>query len=172
MLWPRVMEKDHIDGNDVTVVFTTESKSVVKEQEDFAANQTLQQSYDLNFNFVTNSKDINPDSGFIVEVTGAAHQDTADDAMISSLSSFKTQLLPRMSIGNCCSNFHTMLNDFLMEGCGAAPDNTFYCLQEYEDNPLLQVCCGWHHDCKERKKELRAELQQKLLNASNATTAA
>lgn len=53
-----------------------------------------------------------------------------------------------------------MLNDFLMDGCGAASDNTFMCLQEYED-PSLRVCCGWHHSCKAKKKEL-------LLNMSLA----
>ena len=43
-----------------------------------------------------------------------------------------------------------MLHDFLSEGCGAASDNMFMCLQEYDD-PLLRVCCGWHDECKARK---------------------
>lgn len=77
----------------------------------------------------------------------------ADAIMISALSSLKAQLLPRLSIGNCCSNFHILLNDFLSEGCGAASTNTFQCIQESED-PLLVVCCGWHHDCHDRKEQL------------------
>ena len=81
----------------------------------------------------------------------------ADEVMVSALSSFKAQLLPRVSIGNCCSNFHVLLNDFLSEGCGAARDNTFVCLQEYDD-PLLRVCCGWHPECKEEKKQLLLDM--------------
>jgi hypothetical protein len=67
--------------------------------------------------------------------------------MLSAVSSLMLQLYPRISIGNCCSNFHTLLNDFLSDGCGAASDNTFVCLQEYKD-PRLRVCCGWFKDCK------------------------
>ena len=77
--------------------------------------------------------------------------------MLSAMSSLKAQLLPRVTIGNCCSNFHIMLNDFLSEGCGAASDNTFLCLQEYDD-PLLRVCCGWHNDCKAKKKQFLVNL--------------
>jgi hypothetical protein len=73
--------------------------------------------------------------------------------MLSAISSLKAQLLPRITIGNCCSNFHTLLNDFLSEGCGAASDNTFLCLQENED-PILRVCCGWHKKCIAEKKKL------------------
>lgn len=72
--------------------------------------------------------------------------------MLSAMSSLKAQLLPRISIGNCCSNFHVLLNDLLSEGCGAASDNKFLCLQEYDD-PALRVCCGWHSDCKQQKAD-------------------
>jgi hypothetical protein len=88
----------------------------------------------------------------------------ADAIMISALSSLKAQLLPRLSIGNCCSNFHILLNDFLSEGCGAASINTFQCIQETED-PLLVACCGWHHDCHERKEQLLLEM-----NAANISS--
>lgn len=81
----------------------------------------------------------------------------ADEIMLSAVSSLKAQLLPRISIGNCCSNFHAMLNDFLSEDCGAASSNEFLCLQEYED-PRLKVCCGWHHECKRRKQAYFANL--------------
>jgi hypothetical protein len=73
--------------------------------------------------------------------------------MLSAMSSLKAQLLPRITIGNCCSNFHALLNDFLSEGCGAASENRFLCLQEYED-PALRVCCGWHKQCIAAKQKL------------------
>jgi hypothetical protein len=44
-----------------------------------------------------------------------------------------------------------MLNDFLSEGCGAASDNEFLCLQEYHD-PTLRVCCTWHRGCIDERK--------------------
>lgn len=81
--------------------------------------------------------------------------------MLSSMSSLKLQLLPRVSVGNCCSNFHAMLNDFLSEGCGAAKFNSFLCLQEHDD-PLLQICCGWHHDCIQRKRMFREQYEARL----------
>lgn len=157
-LWSKHRETFHVDVTDVNVVFTTESKSMVQEQKDFAANATLRNQYPYAFNFITNTKDVTPDTGFIKEVQG--HQETASDAMLSSMSSFKAQLMPRVSVGNCCSNFHALLNDFLMEGCGAASENTFLCLQEYED-PLLRVCCGWHHDCKKEKEAYITKLNAK-----------
>jgi hypothetical protein len=88
--------------------------------------------------------------------------------MTAALSSLKAQLLPRVSIGNCCSNFHVLLNDFLSEGCGAASQNTFHCIQESED-PLLVVCCGWHKDCQMRKQQLRLELFGNTSVAMNGT---
>jgi hypothetical protein len=76
---------------------------------------------------------------------------TADDMMVSALSSLLAQLGPvTLSIGNCCSNFHVLLNDLLLESCGAGSsgdyDHTFRCLQETA-NPMLMVCCGWRKEC-------------------------
>ena len=119
------------------IVFTTEAQSVVKEQQAYVSHEQS-----LPFRFITNAHDITPDTGYLVN-----SNITADDAMLSSLSSFQAQLLARTTIGNCCSNFHHMLNDFLMEGCGAASTNSFMCLQE-SDNPMLRICCAWHRNCK------------------------
>jgi hypothetical protein len=55
-------------------------------------------------------------------------------------------MLPRVTLGNCCSNFHILINDFLMEGLGAASSNDFSCFQELPDVEL-RICCGWHHQC-------------------------
>lgn len=141
--------------SDINVLFTTESKAMVQEQKDFASNAAMQSKYPLTFNFVTNSKDVTPDTGFM---KGVRDKNTVEESMLSSISSFKAQMLPRVSIGNCCSNFHALLNDFLMEGCGAASENSFLCLQESED-PALRVCCGWHHACKKAKKKYLEELK-------------
>ena len=174
-----------------TVVFTTEATSMMEEQKAFVAeNQTVSRYPQYNFQYMTNHHDVTPDSGFIRHVgtsrfcrslmsmndsfelhVSNTYMSTivsdfstndADAIMISALSSLKAQLLPRLSIGNCCSNFHVLLNDFLLEGCGAASTNTFHCIQESED-PLLVVCCGWHHDCHDRKEKILFA----MMNATN-----
>ena len=170
-----------------TVVFTTEAKGVVEEQQAWVKNNAQAQS-PFDFDFVTNARDLLPDTGFMRHVgpyrtcnfwfnallcccclsswfplilfTAAKNlgmESDPDANMLSSVSSLKLQLLSRVSIGNCCSNFHAMLNDFLSEGCGAASENTFVCLQEYDD-PLLRVCCGWHKECLAQKNAYRAAL--------------
>lgn len=189
-LWQNHIENGEkkLSTVDPTVVFTTESTSVVKEQQSFVADNG-EANFPFKFEFITNTKDVTPDSGFMKDIgerkisivsnnfskinylrrtTFYLHAllslvynkdviSDADSIMLSAMSSLKAQLLPRITIGNCCSNFHTLLNDFLSEGCGAASDNKFLCLQEYED-PRLRVCCGWHKKCIADK--------QKLINAT------
>ena len=169
-LWKRHLNET--GGNhSPTVVFTTEAKSMMQEQKDWVEGDGLAKS-PFDFEFLTNSRDMMPGSGFIKDVVRRNAGNSDPDAnMLSSMSSLQMQLLPRVSIGNCCSNFHAMLNDFLLEGCGAASDNTFMCLQEYND-PLLRVCCGWHKDCKERKKQALAELESKKASAAETSNAA
>ena len=50
-----------------TVVFTTESKNMVKEQQTFVA-ENIEQKFPFNFTFVTNTQDATPDSGFMKDV--------------------------------------------------------------------------------------------------------
>jgi len=143
-----------------TVIFTTEATDLRKEQEKFAGNSTWQSTLKHRFSFVTNSKDVTPNTGKLKPRHQV--QNSADDIMISSLSSLQAQLLPRISIGNCCSNFHDLLADFLYAGCGAASTNTFVCLQEYPD-PRLRICCGWHENCKKERQRQIALLENQLI---------
>jgi hypothetical protein len=140
-----------------SIVFTTESRSMVEEQEAYEKAMT-----DRRFSFVTNTRDVLPDSGFMKDVEWKAEKNQRDadpDAiMLSAMSSLQAQLLPKITIGNCCSNFHTMMNDLLSEGCGAADENHFVCLQEYED-PRLRVCCGWHNECPANREKAIQELE-------------
>jgi hypothetical protein len=78
---------------------------------------------------------------------------SSDEVMISMLSTLKAQLLPQVTVANCCSDFHQMLNDFLYEGCGTSSTNTFQCLQDTND-PFLVPCCRYHFNCWEKKKRL------------------
>ena len=139
-------------ADDPTVIFTSEAKDVLAEQKAFALNDTRQANYPHRFRFVTNTKDVLPGTG---KLKRSQHRSNGDAVMLSSMSTLQAQMMAGTSIGNCCSNYHLLMSDFLMEGLGAASDNRFLCLQEHE-NPMMRVCCGWHHDCKEMKKKLKA----------------
>jgi len=116
------------------LLFTTESLSILEEHHHFVANRSLQMSFP--YHFVTNTHDVIPNSGRVKK----KDRFTPDEAMVSAMSSLQLQLMSRVTIGNCCSNFHQMINNFLAEGCGAASRNAFQCLQEAEDVELRIRC--------------------------------
>jgi hypothetical protein len=66
-MWQQHLNATGSAAFDPTIVFTTESKELVKAQETFVAENN-QQKLPFNFNFVTNTKDVHPDSGFMKEV--------------------------------------------------------------------------------------------------------
>jgi hypothetical protein len=112
------------------------------------------------FRFVTNSHDVTPDSGRFSRVAKKANV-SADEAMLLAMSSLQLQLAARVSIGNCCSTFHRMLQDYLSEGCGAASDSYFHCLQE-DDDPELRVCCFKSRSCIETRQRQMMERNSSL----------
>jgi hypothetical protein len=125
---------------------------VILEQVAFAANHS-----DYPFRFATNPHDVTPGTGLIrLAVTNA----TEDESLFSALTSLQYQLLARVSLANCCSNFHTLLGDLMAAGCGAASSNTFTCFQEMED-PRYMICCGWFKNCKADKLRNIAALEAK-----------
>ena len=68
---------------------------------------------------------------------------TIDNIMLSAISSLKLQLHAHYTIGNCGSNLHLLLFDFLKEGCGATQQQQIVqCLQDDED-PKFRLCCEW-----------------------------
>lgn len=148
---------------DPSIVFTTESTAMQEEQRLFSTNTSARSRYPA-FRFVTNSHDVTPDSGRFRDV---AKNVSADEAMLSAFSSLQLQLTARVSIGNCCSNFHRMLQDYLSEGCGAASDSYFHCLQE-DDDPELRVCCFKSKSCIETRKRQIMERNSSVSQRSNA----
>jgi hypothetical protein len=164
-LWQEHQNATGINRPNPAVVFTSEATGMVREQREFETNATMQQDFPFRFQFLTNNFDITPDTGFVQEIQKTMNF-TADDSMLSAVTSLKFQLLPRVTLGNCCSNFHVLLNDFLVEGLGAARENSFKCFQEFDD-PRLKICCGWHKKCKKEKAEALAA----LANETAATSA-
>jgi len=135
---------------DPTIVFTTESKAMVREQEEFVANETAKLNVPFQFRLAANTHDVHPDTG--AALNRKQKLDTPpDEVMLSAVSTLKFQLLPAVTVGNCCSNFHILLLQLLAAGCGAAYKNHFHCMQDNED-PSLRMCCLWKKDCVEKKK--------------------
>ena len=124
-----------------TVIVTTESISILKEQAEFAANSTFNRQ--IGPRFITNYRDVAQNTGSLedlVENEWALQQ--ADRIMLSAMSSLRLQLMTRVTLGNCCSNFFLLIKDLLSEGCGSSKANTLQCLQDHP-NPKFRVCCSW-----------------------------
>ena len=105
----------------------------------------------------------NSNSGNTNKSSTAATPISMDDVMLSTISSLKLQLLCYYTIGNCCSNFHLLLFDYLRDGCGGDTATTgsptrssqiTECLQENQD-PRYRLCCKWStaEECRKKKKQ-------------------
>lgn len=150
---------------DPTIIFTSESREMVREQTNFVGNVSAQRTLPHSFRIVHNTEDVTPDSGFVASVSSSNPTFTADDSMMSAITSVSFQLLPRLTLGNCCSNFHVLLADLLAGGCGAARENDFLCMQENAD-PSVRICCAWHKDCHRQKQ---TELEQLAIRAATTS---
>ena len=118
------------------ILLTSESSRVFDDQKLFMENRTLREGLPFSPRFITNSVDVHQGSGHPDEYGTVS----ANDVMLSAISSLKTQLMARYTVGNCCSNFHNVLFDLLRGGCGIAHDGQAQCLQKLE-NPEFRLCC-------------------------------
>jgi hypothetical protein len=125
------------------LIMTTEDESLFKQRLLF--NEASQFPLD----FVVNEQDSLQGSG-----NAKVFGENADNIMISSLIALQMQFHAGHVYGNCCSNFHLMLFDFLREGCGLTTQTT--CLQETKD---YNVCCQWTRteECTVIRDEFRNE---------------
>ena len=146
-----VKHQNKFSKRNITILLTTESKIVIDEMAAFQSNKN---DFPFDYSFIVNSKDVTPGSGLPTDYRNISK----DDIMLSMLSSLQIQLNAGYSIGNCCSNFHLMLFDFLRDGCGAAINSWNQCLQENE-NPDFQVCCQWTSTdvCKAKRNQLKLQ---------------
>jgi hypothetical protein len=175
--WTDYLKQYSLPHTDPTIIFTTESSSTVEAQQDFVANVELQSTYPYHFNFITNDLDARPETGFLKSNFQVLNDTEADNKLlVSTISTLKFQLLARATVGNCCSNFHQMISDFMVAGCGYAYKNDYYCMQDVGDWDLM-VCCAWSPYCKEGRRDHKAKLAElaagnvTLDNATNATLA-
>ncbi|GKY98095.1 hypothetical protein MPSEU_000767300 [Mayamaea pseudoterrestris] len=126
-----------------SLLFTTESTAMVREQRNFSDSHP-----NFTFRIASNIHDVTPDSGLSTQVSSNISR---DDSLLSAITTLQFQLLARVTLANCCSNFHILLGDLLSAGCGAAPVNDFQCFLELED-PNLWMCCEWLDSCANDKR--------------------
>jgi hypothetical protein len=134
------------------LIMTTEDESLFKQRLLF--NEASQFPLD----FVVNEQDSLQGSG-----NANIFGENADNIMISSLTALQMQFNAGHVYGNCCSNFHLMLFDFLREGCGLTTQTT--CLQETKD---YNVCCQWTRT--EECEVIRAEFRKEQKNTRKRAT--
>ena len=161
-IWDRHIGGDSTSrsGSNVlgNVIVTSESAGVVRDKKAFESNKALVQSVPFLPRFIMNEEDVLQGTGlprnFHIRSNQSGTPYSADDIMLSTVTSLKIQLIAKYTVGNCCSNFHLLLFDFLRDGCGAAAENINQCLQENE-NAEFRVCCMWSDsvECKLRKQE-------------------
>ena len=124
-----------------SIIVTSESAQVQEEQQLYLKGDSVNES-PMPFQFVNNDFDLHQGTGNPEMMTSRVTNATHDEFMLSAISSLKLQLHARYTVGNCCSNFHLLLFDFLEEGCGPAKDQKAECMQENED-PEFRLCCRW-----------------------------
>jgi hypothetical protein len=140
-----------------SLIVTSEAPAIRKAQATFE-KQRPRGLLTFNFRFVNNDYDHSQGTGNPLlmgkEVTNKTV--TMDEIMLSAVSSLKIQLHARYTIGNCCSNFHLLIFDFLRDGCGASRDQLSECMQDNED-PEFRLCCQWSRtdECLAKKKQAR-----------------
>jgi hypothetical protein len=126
-----------------SLIVTSEAPAIREAQDNFE-KQRDRGLLPFNFHFVNNEYDNPEGTGNPLRMGKRVTNKTVtmDDIMLSAISSLKIQLHARYTIGNCCSNFHLLMFDFLRDGCGASRDQLSECMQDNED-PEFRLCCQW-----------------------------
>jgi len=136
------------EGKKRTVILTSESKEMLEARHRYNVDKKIP------FTLIANDKDVAQGTGNPKDYDKMSLWNvTADDIMLSTLSSLNMQLMAATTVGNCCSNFHKLMEGLLIRGCGAAQRNHFECLQDNK-NPDYRVCCQWsnNQECEDKKK--------------------
>jgi hypothetical protein len=149
-----------------SIILTSESSDIFQAQQNMIVREQQQQSNNRSNNllsfpykFVTNKYDVLQNTGSPYAMIAAANVTSSkEEILLSTFTSLKMQFYAKYTIGNCCSNHHLLLFDFLKEGCGAAATSTATtgrgrdgdggdqhvttCMQDHDDE-RFRICCGW-----------------------------
>ena len=156
-----------------SIILTSESSEIFQAQQNMIIQEQQQQQQSNNrssdnllsfpYKFVTNKYDVLQNTGDparlnLTDASGITS--SKEDILLSALTSLKMQFYAKYTIGNCCSNYHLLLFDFLKDGCGAATASTSTttttgngrhggddqhvatCMQDHDDE-RFRICCGW-----------------------------
>ena len=141
----------HLRDSRPTIVVTSESPQVHDDQELFL-KESIGKNKSIPFQIVNNNFDLRQGTGDPAFMSSSGKNISLEDIMLSSISSLQLQLQARYSVGNCCSNFHLLLFDFLEEGCGPVKEHRHECLQDSQ-YPEYRLCCLWSKsdECLQKK---------------------
>ena len=130
-------EKEKDRGGELTnIILTSESKAIIDSRVEFESR----------FKFFVNENDAMQGSGRPKEYVDSKLKDAGislSDIMVSTLAALNLQLHSKVTIANCCSNFHKLLGQiWKFAGCGKEDyeDENWRCLDKVED-PELRICC-------------------------------
>lgn len=140
------------------IILTSESPDVFEAQRLFQSqNSTYPTNITFPFKFVTNSFDVLQNTGEPKRMPNS--EGSKEEILVSSLSSLKLQFYAKYNVGNCCSNYHLLLFDFLYDGCGASESgHVANCMQDHEDE-RYRICCSWTKtdECKAKRERRENE---------------
>jgi hypothetical protein len=137
------------------IILTSESSDVLQAQRAFQEKSSSHhKNHTFPFKFVTNAFDVLQNTGNPSKMMSTS-ESSKEEIILSSLASLKLQFYAKYSVGNCCSNHHLLLFDFLTEGCGASEsDHVANCMQDHQDE-RFRICCGWTktEECLSRRSQ-------------------
>lgn len=124
---------------DANIIVTSEAVNIHNAMLQYQHDGRHRRELPFSARFVSNHFDLRQGTGNPARTSANM---SLDEVMLSAVSSLKAQLYSRYTLGNCCSNFHLLLFDFLRDGCGAARNQVAECMQDHED-PSFRLCCHW-----------------------------
>jgi hypothetical protein len=138
-------QMDSVNGaTNLTLVVTTDSKVISDEQANASDVGTVFGGEDPTI--IVDTRRLTPSFVF----TPGSKETVKEVFMHQAYRGIQEQLLPAITVANCCHDQNRLINDFLMEGMGMAPTHTFRCLQDLVD-PVLRVCCADDMRCIQSK---------------------
>ena len=111
------------------IILTSEDKKIIQARTNFTKSKSFP------FDFIINDRDAGQGSGFPKNFEVGS----ADNIMFSSLMSLQMQMRSESILVNGCSNFHKLIIDLVIHGCGS-----HNYLEEYQnnDNPKFRMRCN------------------------------
>lgn len=129
-------------GAKANIIVTSEATQVRDEMATYLQHERHLHELPFTARFISNNYDLHQGTGNPARTSSNI---SMDEVMLSAVSSLKLQINAKYTLGNCCSNFHNLLFDFLRDGCGAARQQIAECMQDHED-PSFRLCCHWSKD--------------------------